>query len=236
MCLSRKVVDQTCRVCHVLQWPCEQKNSLGPTSFFPEMLSNHLAMLWNMSAIHTHFSNNLSKKVLKFSSQISTIYSMHTVTSKLPPFLLPSLPLSLTLTTAPIEGSHTHVHHMSQEVHRTIHVRTTAELYKSRHRVKRSIEMWTRGHYHVGCMICSKTSQAHTYITLTTHVYTKCVMCCSDLVNKWARSKDESVTVKLHFTNSVKCVHKLCHILNMSLFKTENEKWSLQTRWLSDEC
>ena len=103
MCLSRKVVDQTCRVCHVLQWPCEQKNSLGPTSFFPEMFSNHLAMLWNMSAIHMHFSNNLSKKVLKFSSQISTIYSMHTVTSKLPPFLLPSLPLSLTLTTAPID-------------------------------------------------------------------------------------------------------------------------------------
>ena len=138
MCLSRKVVDQTCRVCHVLQWPCEQKNSLGPTSFFPEMLSNHLAMLWNMSAIHTHFSNNLSKKVLKFSSQISTIYSMHTVTS-ITPSLSSSLPPSLPhshYSTNRSWGSHTHVHHMSQEVHRLIHVRTTAELYKSRHRVK----------------------------------------------------------------------------------------------------
>ena len=58
----------------------------------------------------------------------------------------------------------------------------------------------------------------HTYTTLTlTHVHPKCVMCCGDLVSKQACSKDESVTVKLHFTNSVKCVHKLCHMLHPSL-------------------
>ena len=39
-------------------------NSFRPASFFPETLSNHLATLFNMSAIHTHFSNtqhNLSE-------------------------------------------------------------------------------------------------------------------------------------------------------------------------------
>ena len=48
-------------------------NSLGPASFFPEMLSNHLATLLNMSALNTHFpttNTTCQKYVFKLFSTI----------------------------------------------------------------------------------------------------------------------------------------------------------------------